>query len=136
LPAEIGPRPWPVWISFATPCTGIFVPVYLDGTIPATFASAGEPESGVGSGTPSVWCAMRDLQEKATHDFARTLPVLRAGWLEVERAIELERIRVEQEVTGLYASGQREAGEKALTRFMEITADRMLENSKRLLDTI
>jgi dipeptidase len=136
LPEEIGRRPWPVWISFATPCTGIFVPVYLDGVIPAKFASVGDLDSGLGSGTPSVWCAMRDLQERATLDFERSLPVLRAEWLEVERAIELERVRVEQEVTGLYESEEREAGEKTLTRFMEITADRMLETSHRLLELI
>ncbi len=34
LPRErVGP--WPVWISFGTPCTGIFLPVYLHGVVPA-----------------------------------------------------------------------------------------------------
>jgi secernin len=136
LPEEMDRQPWPVWISFATPCTGLFVPVYLDGVIPASFASAGEPESGSGSGVASVWCAMRDLQERATVDFERTLPILRAGWSEVEREIEAERVRVEQEAADLYAAGKTEAGAAALTDFMATTAERMLETSQRLAAAI
>ena len=132
LPEETGEKPWPVWISFATPCTGIFVPVYLEGIIPASFASAGEPVSGAGSGADSVWCAMRDLQEKATADFERTLPIIRAGWSNVEHEIEAERIRVERDVAELYAAGKREAGAAALTDFMAKNAKRMLETSRRL----
>jgi len=136
LPEEIGQRPWPVWISFATPCTGIFVPVYLDGVIPASFASAGEPGAGFGSGVASVWCAMRDLQERATADFERTLPVIRAGWSDVEREIETERVRVEQEVADLYAAGNQDAGVAVLTDFMATNAERMLETSQRLAAAI
>ena len=132
LPGEIDRTPWPVWISFATPCTGLFVPVYLDGVIPAAFASAGDPESGHGSGTASVWCAMRDLQERATADFERTLPILRAGWRTLEREIELERIRVEQEVSNLYAAQKMDDGEKALSHFMNTIAERMLSTSQTL----
>lgn len=36
-----GSRVRPVWISFATPCTGLFLPVYLDGVIPAALAHDG-----------------------------------------------------------------------------------------------
>ncbi len=136
LPEELSRQPWPVWISFATPCTGLFVPVYLDGVIPASFASAGEPESGFGSGVASVWCAMRDLQERATDDFERTLPILRAGWSEVEREIEAERIRVEQEVADLYVAEKYDVGAQALSHFMSTTAERMLETSRRLTDAI
>ena len=132
LPEETGEKPWPVWISFATPCTGIFVPVYLEGIIPASFASAGELVSGAGSGVDSVWCAMRDLQEKATADFERTLPIIRAGWSNVEHEIEAERIRVERDVAELYAAGKREAGAAALTDFMAKNAKRMLETSRGL----
>ncbi len=136
LPREIDGQPWPVWISFATPCTGIFVPVYLDGVIPASFASAGDPESGIGSGTASVWTAMRDLQERATADFERTLPLLRSGWSVVEREIEAERVRVEQEARELYAAEKIDDGAMVLSRFMASTAERMLEVSGRLVAAI
>jgi dipeptidase len=132
LPTEIKGRPWPVWISFATPCTGLFVPVYLDGVIPAEFASAGDPDSGYGSGTASVWCAMRNLQERATLDFERSLPVIRAGWRAFEREVEVERIRVEQEVSNYYAAAEMDEGEAALSHFMMTIAERMLATSQEL----
>jgi len=136
LPEELGREPWPIWISFATPCTGLFVPVYLDGVVPASFASPGDPESGFGSGAPSVWCAMRDLQERATADFERTLPILRAAWANVEHEIEAERVRVEQDVAGLYMEDKYALGAQALSHFMATNSERLLETSRRLIDAI
>ena len=136
LPEEVGRQPWPVWISFATPCTGIFVPVYLDGVIPASFASAGDPESGFGSGVASLWSAMRDLQERATTDFQRTLPLLRTAWSDLGREIEVERRRVEHEVADLFGAEEYDIGAQSLSEFMATTAERMLETSQRLTDAI
>jgi secernin len=136
LPRETEPTIWPVWISFATPCTGIFIPVYLDGVIPAEFASPGEPETGFGSGSRSVWCAMRDLQEKATADFARTLPMIQKEWLDFARELESERLGVERSANESYAAGRFEEGGQRLTAFMAMTADRVLETSERLIDAI
>lgn len=133
LPEEIGRRPWPVWISFATPCTGLFVPVYLDGTIPRRFARPPEPEELEDSGEPySAWEAMRRLQERATKDFERSLPLLHEGWKELARAVELERLRVEQEAAVAYDGERFDDGERGLTRFMEETADRLVEHATRL----
>jgi hypothetical protein len=137
LPEEVGRRPWPVWISFATPCTGLFIPVYLDGVIPARLASASRPTadpspSGLAPPIDSAWESLRTLQERATEDFSRFLPRIRAGWRDMERAVELERIRVEQEVAGLFASDRFDEGEQALSLFMEKTTDRLIETADRL----
>jgi hypothetical protein len=136
LPVATDRRPWPAWISFATPCTGMFAPVYLDGVLPAAFASAGAMEGEAGVAPPSVWCAMRDLQERATEDFAKTLPILRARWQAVERDIEVERLRVEQSVTNCYADGRIDEGRKWLGEFMAETAERMLETAGQLLESL
>jgi len=130
LPETVDRRPWPVWISFATPCTGIFVPVYLDGVIPASFASAGTSGD---AGTPSVWSAMRDLQERATKDFDRSLPIIREGWRALERDVEVDRMRVEQDVANCYAEDRSDDAHDLLTAFMANSAERMLETSKDLL---
>jgi dipeptidase len=132
LPEDAEAQPWPMWISFATPCTGIFVPVYLDGVIPGCFASAGEN----GTTTPSLWCSLRDLQEKAAEDFARTLPVLRARWSEIEARIERERLVVEEEAAALYASGEFEKGASALTQFMTCSGNDVFDASRQLFDSI
>ncbi len=134
LPEVPEVRPWPVWISFATPCTGIFVPVYLDGVIPACFASAELGEGGLG--VPSIWSSMRRLQEKAAQGFERTLPILRAGWQEVESTLDVDRLRVESEVAALYVEGDFDAGANLLSRFMQTTADRVLDVSQRLFESI
>jgi dipeptidase len=133
LPEEIGRRPWPVWISFATPCTGLFVPVYLDGTIPRRFARPPEAAEADGLGTAwSAWEAMRRLQERATVDFERAMPILQEAWRELERAVELDRLRIEQEVAVAYEARHFDEGERALTRFMEDTADRLVDQANRL----
>lgn len=137
LPEELGRRPWPVWISFATPCTGIFVPVYLDGVIPARLACATPPgvpgrKSETDPRHSSAWEALRTLQECAAQDFERSLPILRSGWKEMERAVEFERIRVEQEVVGFFDANRFDEGEQALTDFMNRTADRLVETASRL----
>jgi len=133
LPEEVGRRPWPVWISFATPCTGTFVPVYLDGSIPRRFACPPEPEEIAGEVAPySAWEAMRRLQELATTDFERALPVLREGWKELERSLELERQRVEQEAAVAYEADRFDDGERALSDFMEDTAERLVDRATSL----
>jgi hypothetical protein len=79
---------------------------------------------------------MRDLQERATTEFERTLPLVRAGWSRVEGEIEAERVRVEAEVADLYDAGKYDVGTAALSRFMATTAERMLVTSQRLIDAI
>jgi hypothetical protein len=79
---------------------------------------------------------MRDLQERATTDFERTLPIVRAGWSDVECEIEAERVRVEEEVADLYDAEKHDLGTAALSQFMATSAERMLETSQRLIDAI
>ena len=137
LPVELDDdAPWPVWISFATPCTGIFLPVYLDGVIPAELASAGKPETGTGGTEASLWCAMRDLQERATADFSRTLPIIRERWSGVEDQIESDRICAEGEASALNAAGEADRAAARLTEFMAANVERVLETAEKLLDEI
>ncbi len=128
LPEEVGRRPWPVWISFATPCVGLFLPVYLDGTVPARLSRVDDDErDGL-----SAWEAMRRLQERATPDFPRALSHIREGWKDLERAIELDRLRVEQAAAGRFAAGEYDDGERILTRFMRDGADRLVDTATRI----
>ena len=131
LPEQIGRRPWPVWISFATPCTGIFIPVYLDGVLPARLAAIGDANAKPGQ-EESAWEAMRRLQEHATVDFERAFSIVRDGWKELARSIELERLRVEQDVAVHYAANRHADGEEELTSFMRETTDRVIERAIQL----
>ncbi|MEN8185358.1 MAG: C69 family dipeptidase [Myxococcota bacterium] len=91
LPTERS-RPWPVWISFAAPCTGVFLPVYLHGLIPAELARGGaEPES------DSAWWVFKQLQDVAAADLPRNVPRLREAFAKLEERMESERRQVEEE---------------------------------------
>lgn len=151
LPDSSDGDPWPVWISFATPCTGIFMPVYLDGVLPPSLAASGGAfRSGATSeATPrtisdsnprpqtrSVWESMRTLQEQAAKDYDRSLPILRAEWAELASRIETDRMQAEAEAIALGAVDRRQARADVLSAFMARTTSRVMEESRRLVRLI
>jgi hypothetical protein len=146
LPERFADQPWPAWISFATPCTGIFIPVYLQGVLPAALATSGAALGPTSASGPvevgekaqgeSMWEVMRDLQERAARDFEYTLPILREEWAEHEAAIESERRVVEAEVRPILGEGEREGPAQRLSEFMQSTTDRVLEVSHALARAI
>ncbi len=108
--------PWPVWVSFAAPCTSIFIPVYLNGVIPDVLAR--------GEGVPtrdSAWWSFHALQETAASDFSRCSPTLRSAWRSLEQEIEIERIAVEATARAAAVSGDHDDAACLLTAFMERT---------------
>jgi dipeptidase len=123
LPADRS-RPWPVWVGFGTPCTGILLPVYLDGVLPAALARGpdrGAAETG-GSGAqagPSAWGAFEALRAAASRDPLRATPRLREGWAELEVALEKERLRAEAEARAALRAGSEQAAREGLSDFME-----------------
>jgi len=122
LPADRS-RPWPVWISFAPPCTGIFLPVYLDGVIPAELAR-GRAEPAL----DSAWWRMKRLHDAAAVDFPRHTPRLREGWGKLEERIEAERAEVEE--TASHAD--RDTAAALLSGFMARTVAAALDEAETL----
>lgn len=130
LPADRS-APWPVWVSFATPCTGIFLPVYLSGVIPDLLSRGGEvPEP------DSAWWAFHQLSEVASRDFARFTPVLRREWRALEESIELERLGVETAARTASVSGDEDEAARLLTQFMAETARRAVDRAHALRESI
>jgi dipeptidase len=112
LPAERR-APWPVWISFATPCTGVFLPVYLDGRIPPALARGGAEADAA-----SAWWAFKVLQDAAAADFPRHTPWLRDAWKGFEARVEAERLAVETDAAAARRSGSHAVATRLLTDFM------------------
>ena len=126
LPADRS-APWPVWISFATPCTGIFLPVYLDGVLPPALARGGEradPES--------LWWTFKRLQDAAAADWARNTPVLRAAWAEFEEKVEAERRSAEATARNAAADGDRDAAALVVSDFMAATVEDAMKRAEML----
>jgi len=123
--------PWPVWVSFGTPCTGIFLPVYVDGVIPAALACGGERDE-----AGSAWWTFYRLQCAAAADFPRTTPLLRAGWRDTEAWIEAERVPVENAARLEAAGGRRDRAVELVSDFMERVSVAVLERAEALLAEI
>ena len=126
LPRERA-APWPVWISFATPCTGVFLPVYLDGVIPAALARGGaNPSDG------SFWWTMKRLEQAAESDFERHVPVLREGFAGFEEKVESERLRVEAQAAEAAREGDVDLASQVVSDFMA----RTFEEAQRRADDL
>jgi dipeptidase len=126
LPRErVGP--WPVWISFATPCTGIFLPVYLHGVVPAvlTRGAGEEPEE------DSAWWVFKRLQDAASVDPPRCAPLL-GGWRELEERMEAERGDVEGAARRAALGGDESRAARIVSDFMARNVEAALKRAEEL----
>jgi secernin len=123
LPDEDAP-PLPVWVSFGTPCSGIFLPVYLAGVLPAALA---RPDDSADA--PSAWWRFKRLQDAVSCDPVGRTAAVREGWAPFETELERERRDVEREAT---ASGDAEDAAEILTAFMLRVTQRALERADTL----
>jgi len=126
LPAERA-APWPVWISFGTPCTGVFLPVYVDGAIPAALAKGGEePEP------DSAWWTFEALRAAVSADPPRHTSGVREGWRALEGAVESERVAVEAEARTVAGAGDADRARVLVSDFMERTVEAALARAEEL----
>ncbi len=124
LPAD-REAPWPVWVSFSSPCTSLFLPVYLDGVIPAALARGGE-----GPSAESAWWAFESLREAASADYPKHTPMIREAWAAFEERVAAERR--EAEVKAAAARGGREALAAPLSEFMARTVEEAMKLADRM----
>lgn len=114
--------PWPVYVSFATPCTGVFLPVYIDGVIPASLARGSEHDEPGGPG--SMWWTMHRLGEAVASDFERHGSGVRDAFSEFEARVDDERVAVERDAGACFEAGDADRGREILTAFMDrVVAD-------------
>ena len=132
--------PWPVWISFGSPCLGVFMPVDLDGLLPAALARGRENDPALASDATqeeeSAWWAFHRLAEAAASDLPHAIPRLREGWRSIEEYIEAERPRIEAEAAALVASGERVEAASLLSEFMNEVLARALERADSLRSSL
>ena len=124
-------RPWPVWVSFASPCTGVFLPVYLDAPLPAAAAAGGEEPD-----ARAAWWCFKALQDAATGDLVGHAPRLREVWKSFEAELEGMREAAEREASQLRSWGQGDAARDRLLTFTEWAWDTALERARDLVTTL
>jgi dipeptidase len=112
------------WGSLGQPCTGAFLPYYLEGEIPAPLARGGEQPS-----DDSPWWRLQALLGLVERDFERFGPLVRSRWDDFERSM-LERA-AEVEARAL-SEGPAQRRER-LTRFMAENVAAMLQKTEELI---
>jgi secernin len=127
LPAE-RERPWPVWIGFDTPCSSIFLPVYVDGLIPAELAAGGPQPGG-----ESAWWIFHALGERVSRDGSTRTPLVRRAFEPLE--IKLEADRLDAEARAMAAPNQDERA-RILSEFMARALAETLERTRELCDRL
>ncbi len=123
--------PWPVWIAFGSPCTGIFIPVYLAGVLPASMARGGD--DGPAGDPGSLWWRQRRLQAAVSVDVAARLPVVQDTWAALDRRIEGERVLAEREARNLSVAGEHVEAASTLSAFMSRSASQVMEAADDLI---
>jgi len=129
--APLSPAPWPVWVSFGTPCTGIFLPVYIDGVLPAALARGAERDE-----PDSAWWTFKRLQDAAAADFPARTPRLRERWSELEARIEAERGSVERAAAEAQRAGRADEASDLLSQFMDRTTQDALASAGEMAEAI
>ena len=122
---------WPVWVSFAVPCSGIFLPVYLEGVIPASLARDEERH-----GMRSAWRVFSRLEAAAAQDLSRSLPRLREAWKPMEAKLEADRRAAEEEAELLATSSDRDGAAEVLSGFMQRSVEDVLDRAAKLTEEL
>jgi len=107
---------------FSTPCSSVYMPVYLTGYLPAVLQNAGEvyePES--------LWWALERLSCAIEVDSARFLPLVRPALTSLENEFEQQAAAVEQEAAALTRAGNRRMADDLLNALMDSCAARLLQ---------
>ena len=123
--------PWPVWVSFGTPCSGVFLPVYLDAVIPAALAR-GDAEPCA----DSAWWTFKRLQDAVANDPPRHTRLLREGWADFEEKIEAERPELERAARRASISGDPHRASQIVGDFMARTLEEALKRAETLRSRI
>jgi secernin len=129
LPTDRTP-PWPVWISFASPCTSIFLPVYIDGVLPVSLArGGGKAEDHEGE---SAWWVFHALHQAASVDFARSLPLLASRWSVMRERIDAMRESAETDARSLALAGESVEAAAVLSSLMDRIVSETLAEARLL----
>lgn len=130
LPQERA-RAWPVFVSFGTPCTGLWLPVYLDAPLPACLArGSAETES------DSAWWVFERLGASVALDPEARTPALRRHFAALERDIEDWRGAAEAEVLAARRAGDPDTAADLLGDLMQRCADAALAAAERFQASI
>jgi len=113
-----------IWVSMAAPCTGIFIPLYVEGTVP--------PALTIGTTEPaadSPWWRMKQIQDLVARAPERLAPIVWRHFrpLEAELLERAETIAVAETISVEARATAEPARAELLSAFMAQSVARALE---------
>jgi dipeptidase len=113
-----------LWASLAAPCTGVFLPLYLDGNVPAAYALGGaDPDRA------SPWWRFNARQDAVLAGPRHDVERLQRYWGEWEQELASRAERLAGEVRALHRAGGSDGVRRLTSRFMD---DNLRETLRRL----
>jgi dipeptidase len=103
-----------VWVSLAAPCTGVFLPLYLEGDLPVAYARGGASPDG-----DSPWWRFKALQNAVLAEPRGELLRLQQLWGRWEQELTARSERLAEEVRVLQRRGDSDGVRRLTSRFME-----------------
>jgi dipeptidase len=116
------------WCSFYSPCLGLFLPIFIEGTLPGALAVGGEEPS-----VESTWWQFHRLAHLVREDTENRVGLVRNQWAMQQRACFSGAYAVAEEGKRLLDNGSTDDAEDMLTSFMEDSVSQMLEATDELI---
>lgn len=102
------------WVALGSPCIGVYLPIWLDGIVPARLAAGGrDPDEG------SPWWRTRRLLDLVEHDLASLTPRIRDRWAPLERALDERAAAAEAAASAARRRGDEAEVSRVLTACMD-----------------
>jgi secernin len=118
------------WCSFYSPCLGVFLPVFVEGTLPAVLGNGGREPS-----DDSPWWLFHQLSRAARAEPAARVPMVRQRWSQLQSRLLESAYAAAQEGKRLLDGGQRAAAARLLTGYMAESVTVALRTASETLRT-
>jgi secernin len=121
----------PVWFCLGSPCTGVFLPCYLEVDVPSALSVGGEAPN-----EASAWWRMRELLSLVERDCETRGPRVRRAWDAFEAEVVEEAACIEATVTAARREGREAAAVETLREFTGRVVARYLDRAEALVREI
>lgn len=120
------------WCSFYSPCLGLFLPIFVEGELPAVLSAGGaEPDRN------SPWWMFRRLNEAARQDESGEITdIVRSQWRTLESEFQESAYALAARAKERIDGGHPAEAHALLTQYMAQNVDRMLAALQRMAENV
>ncbi|MEZ4658791.1 MAG: hypothetical protein R2911_14575 [Caldilineaceae bacterium] len=116
------------WCSFYSPCLGLFLPIFSEGTVPSVLSNGGATST-----NESPWWRFHRLNQLVLQDPAHLTPLVRRGWAKLQRQLLESAYPLAHEARKLLDNDRPAEAKRLLTEYMMENVLAMMQTSELLL---